>query len=299
VKNIAASVRARLANLGQVEGIGLDFMIERFAIGRLLWRISKSPQADHFVLKGAQLFTIWEHNPHRPTRDIDFLGFGDPAEEAMEAFFIELLGAPADPGDGLIWGKPSTGSIRDDQRYGGVRVAVPVSLAGARVRIQIDIGFGDIVTPGTEEQTWHDLLGYPAAKLRTYPPETVIAEKLEAAVQLDIDNSRMKDFYDLDWLACHRSFDFEILHRAITRTFANRHTKLPSEAPFALTEAFSSDTGKQIQWNAFLRKNRLEVKSLDQVTGRLRGFLLPVILDSPSPTAKTWNPETGWTESPS
>jgi len=296
MKNIAASVRARLANLGQAEGIGLDFMIERFAIGRLLWRISQSPQADRFVLKGAQLFTMWEQNPHRPTRDIDFLGFGDPAEKAMEAFFIELLGAPADPEDGMIWGKPSAGPIRDDQRYGGIRIAVPVSLAGARVRIQIDIGFGDTVTPGTDELTWHELLGYPAAKLKTYPPETVIAEKLEAAVQLDIDNSRMKDFYDLDWLATHRTFDSEILHRAITRTFANRQTELPSEAPLALTEAFSSDTGKQMQWNVFLRKNRLEAKPLDQVIGRLRDFLLPVILENPSPIQKTWIPETGWTQ---
>lgn len=142
---------------------------------------------------------------------------------------------------------------------------------------------------------WHELLGYPAARLGTYPPETVIAEKLEAAVQLDIDNSRMKDFYDLDWLASHRSFEFEVLRRAIIRTFANRQTELPLEAPFALTEAFFLDTGKQSQWSAFLRKSRLEVRSLDQVIGRLREFLLPVILDSPPHTAKTWNPETGWT----
>lgn len=297
MKNIAASVRARLANLGQAEGTGLDFMIERFAIGRILWRISTCPEADCFVLKGAQLFSMWEQNPHRPTRDIDFLGFGDPAEAAMEAFFMELFTAPADPEDGLIWGKPSVGPIREDQRYGGIRVEVPVSLAGARVKIQIDIGFGDLITPGTEEHTWNELLGYPAARLGTYPPETVIAEKLEAAVQLDINNSRMKDFYDLDWLASHRSFEFEILRRAIIRTFTNRQTELPSVAPFALTEAFISDTGKQTQWNAFLRKNRLELRSLDQVIGRLRGFLLPVILDSPSHAAKTWHPETGWAES--
>ncbi|NLT72274.1 MAG: nucleotidyl transferase AbiEii/AbiGii toxin family protein [Verrucomicrobiaceae bacterium] len=296
MKNIAASVRARLANIGQAEGMALDFMIERFAIGRLLWRISQSPHADRFVLKGAQLFAMWEQNPHRPTRDIDFLSFGDPAEKAMESLFIELLAAPADPEDGMIWGKPSVGQIRDDQSYGGIRIAVPVMLAGARVRIQIDIGFGDTVTPGTEEQTWHELLGYPAAKINTYPPETVIAEKLEAAVQLDIANTRMKDFYDLDWLAAHRSFDFEILHRAITRTFTNRQTELPSEAPFVLTEAFSLDSGKQTQWDVFLRKNRLAADPLDQVIGRLRDFLLPVILEMPSPVQKIWSVYTGWTQ---
>lgn len=297
MKNVAASVRARLSDLGRADGVGLDFMIERFAIGRLLFRISKCPHADRFILKGAQLFTMWERNPHRPTRDIDFLGYGDPAREPMEAFFRGLLGLPADPEDGLIWGEPSASAIRDDQRYGGIRVLVPVSLAGARARIQIDIGFGDAVTPGPEEHIWHELLGYPAAKLRTYPPETVIAEKLEAAVQLDIGNSRMKDFYDLDWLARHRIFDFETLQNAIIRTFENRQTELPLEVPFALTEAFSSDAGKQIQWNAFLRKNRLEARQLDQVIARIRGFLLPVFSRHPSHRSITWQPDTGWVES--
>ncbi len=297
MKNVAASVRARLSDLGRADGVGLDFMIERFAIGRLLFRISKCPHADRFILKGAQLFTMWERNPHRPTRDIDFLGYGDPALEPMEAFFREILGVPADPEDGLIWGEPSASAIRDDQRYGGIRVLVPVSLAGARARIQIDIGFGDAVTPGPEEHIWHELLGYPAAKLRTYPPETVIAEKLEAAVQLDIGNSRMKDFYDLDWLARHRIFDFETLQNAIIRTFENRQTELPLEVPFALTEAFSSDAGKQIQWNAFLRKNRLEARQLDQVIARIRGFLLPVFSRHPSHRSITWQPDTGWVES--
>jgi predicted nucleotidyltransferase component of viral defense system len=296
VKNVGASVRARLADLGVADGVGLDFMIERFAIGRLLFRISKCPQADRFILKGAQLFTIWERNPHRPTRDIDFLGFGDSALEPMESFFRELVGLPADPEDGLIWGEPSASAVRDDQRYGGIRVVIPVSLAGARSRIQIDIGFGDAVTPGPEEHMWHELLGYPAAKLRTYPPETVIAEKIEAAVQLDIANSQMKDFYDLDWLARHRIFDFETLQNAIIRTFENRQTELPVEVPFALTEAFSSDSGKQIQWNAFLRKNRLEARLLEQVITRIRGFLLPVFTRQPTHRPKTWHPESGWVD---
>jgi hypothetical protein len=204
MKNVAASVRARLTNLSRSEGVALDFMIERFAIGRLLWRLSQSPETGRLILKGAQLFTLWADSPHRPTRDIDFLGFGDASEVAMESFFTNLLSGPAEPEDGLIWDKPGAGPIRDDQRYGGVRVTIPISLAGARIRIQIDIGFGDTITPEPQEHVWHELLGYPEARLLAYPPETVIAEKLEAAVQLDIDNSRMKDFYDLDWLV--RSF---------------------------------------------------------------------------------------------
>ncbi len=297
MKNVAASVRARLADLGRAQGVGLDFLIEHFAMGRLLWRLSNSPEADRFVLKGAQLFSIWEQNPHRPTRDIDFLGFGDPAEEAMGELFNRLLAKPADPEDGLIWGELVAGPIRDDQRYGGIRIGIPVSLAGARVRIQIDIGFGDTITPEPEEHTWNELLGYPAARLRTYPPETVIAEKLEAAVQLDIDNSRMKDFYDLDWLARHRNFDSETLRRAVTQTFERRGTALPVTPPFALTDAFASDATKQVQWKAFLRKNKLDGSPLEEVIARLSVFLLPLL--SREAKAKTWNPSSGWTESTS
>lgn len=296
MKNTAASVRARLANLSRAEGVSLDFMIERFAIGRLLWRLSQSPDAHLFVLKGAQLFSIWLDNPHRPTRDIDFLGIGDPSEEAMGEFFTGLCSVPADSDDGLIWGKPKTGPIREDQRYGGIRLVIPVSLAGAQVRLQIDIGFGDVITPAAEEHTWKGLLGYPEARLLTYPPETVIAEKFEAAVQLDINNSRMKDFYDTDWLAGHKSFDHATLREAIERTFARRQSELPTELPLALTQAFANDPVKQTQWKAFLRKGKLDAPPLTEVIERIGSFLAPVILDRPISNAKTWHPETGWTK---
>ena len=292
MKNVAASVRARLADLGRAEGVGLDFMIERFAMGRLLWRLSNSPEADQFVLKGAQLFAIWEQNPHRPTRDIDFLGFGDPAEEAMATFFTRLLTEPADPEDGLIWGELTAGPIRDDQRYGGIRIGIPVSRVGALVRIQVDIGSGDAITPAPEERTWNELLGYPAASLRTYPPETVIAEKLEAAVQLDIDNSRMKNFCDLDWLSRHRTFDYETLREAVTQTFERRGTALPGEAPFAFTKAFAFDATKQVQWKVFLGKNRLDGSPLEEIIARLSASLLPRL--SGEAKGQTWNPESSW-----
>jgi hypothetical protein len=295
MKNTAASVRARLANLSRSEGVALDFMIERFAIGRLLWRLSQSPDADHFILKGAQLFSIWQDNPHRPTRDIDFLGFGDPTEEAMGKFFTALCSVPADAEDGLIWGNPTVGPIREDQRYGGVRLVIPVSLAGAQVRIQIDIGFGDVITPAAEEHTWNELLGYPEARLLTYPPETVIAEKLDAAVQLDIDNSRMKDFYDLDWLASHKSFDLATLREAIERTFERRQSDLPTEVPIALTKTFANNAVKQTQWSAFIRKGKLDAPPFPEVIERIRNFLAPVILDRHISISKTWHPETGWT----
>ena len=297
MKNVAASVRARLGQQSKAEGQTLDFLIERFAIGRLFWRLSRSRYANLFVLKGAQLFCLWENNPHRPTRDIDFLGFGDSSPEAVKAVFTEILSATVDPNDGLEWGALTAGPIRDDQRYGGVRVNVQVSLAGARVRIQIDVGFGDAITPKAEEHQWHDLLDYPEAQLLTYPPETVIAEKLEAAVQLDIDNSRMKDFYDLDWLGRHREFDFATLHAAIINTFECRGTTLPRDTPFALTQEFATDSTKQIQWKAFLRKNKLEGTSFDGLITRLSVFLVPVLLENVHD--KQWQPSEGGRDSPS
>ena len=173
---------------------------------------------------------------------------------------------------------------------------IPVSLAGAQVRIQIDVGFGDVITPAAEEHTWKELLGYPEARLLTYPPETVIAEKLEAAVQLDIDNTRMKDFYDLDWLACHKSFDMATLRLGIERTFERRQTNLPTELPFALSAAFGDDTVKQTQWNAFIRKGKLDTLAFPKVIVRIRNFLAPVILDRQVSTSETWHPETGWAD---
>ena len=297
MKNVAASVRARLGQQSKAEGQTLDFLIERFAIGRLFWRLSRSTYANLFVLKGAQLFCLWENNPHRPTRDIDFLGFGDSSPEAVKAVFTEILSATVDPNDGLEWGALTAGPIRDDQRYGGVRVNVQVSLAGARVRIQIDVGFGDAITPKAEEHQWNDLLDYPEARLLTYPPETVIAEKLEAAVQLDIDNSRMKDFYDLDWLGRHREFYFATLRAAIINTFERRGTTLARDTPFALTQEFATDSTKQIQWKAFLRKNKLEGTSFEDLITRLSIFLVPVLLENVHD--KHWHPSEGWRDSSS
>ena len=176
----------------------------------------------------------------------------------MQAIFEDLLTRPAEPDDGLIWGAVKAGPIREDQRYGGIRVTVPVSVAGAKVTIQIDIGYGDSITPDAEDHTWKELLGFPSARLLAYPPETVVAEKFEAAVNLAMSNSRMKDFFDLDWLARHQEFDAKVLGLAIRNTFERRETPLPDETPIALTNDFYLDPMKQTQWAAFLRKSRLE-----------------------------------------
>jgi hypothetical protein len=292
--NVADSVRARLMNVFRATGVDLPTLIERFAIGRLLWRLSQSQSDRQFVLKGAQVFSVWQSSPHRPTRDLDVLSFGDPSLAEVKLFFDELLAKPADPEDGLVWAEAKVSLIREDQEYQGVRVALKAVLAKAVVPVQIDIGFGDAITPSPVELEWRELLDFPAARLLTYPPETVIAEKLNAACELGVGNSRMKDFFDLDWLCRHMEFDQSTLHAAVTATFAKRGTDLPTEPPLALTQAFAVEQSKLTQWSAFLRKNQLSADPLAVVIARLADFLLPVLFPPAPASVRRWKPHVGW-----
>jgi hypothetical protein len=292
MKNVAASVRARLSNLARKTGTPLAALMEQFALGRLLWRLSQSETAGRFVLKGAQLFALWAGEVHRPTRDVDLLGSGDASPEGLAKFFEELLATPSDPEDGLVWGGVAASKIREDQLYEGVRVTTCAMLAGAVVPVQIDIGFGDAITPAPVEVEWRDLLGFPEARLLAYPPETVIAEKLEAATVLGLANSRMKDFFDLDWLCRHRKFDRAVLAEAVRNTFQRRGTPMPDGLPVALTPQFATDRDKVTQWAAFLRKNSLRADSLEEVVARLSKFLGPVLTGNATPAR--WNSQTAW-----
>lgn len=294
MKNIPVSVRARLLNLSRETHQSLDSLMEQYAMGRFLDRLANSPYRERFVLKGAQLFRIWGADHHRPTRDLDFLGYGESTEQAILKIFTELIELAIDPPDGLEWGEVKTGPIRNEVRYGGVRAMLAVNLAGARLSLQIDVGFGDVITPEAREGQWQDLLGFPSARLLTYPPETVIAEKLEAAVSLGRDNSRMKDFYDLHWLSQNQPFHGSLLRQAIVATFRRRGTGLPLIVPDALTEEFASDPRKILQWNAFLRKGRLQAPDLSGVIRKLNTFLNPVLIDDSC--EQIWSPETGWKE---
>jgi hypothetical protein len=277
MKNVAVSVRAKLLNLSRSSGQPLASLMELYVTGRLLYRLSLSEYRERFILKGAQLFHLWQADIHRPTRDLDFLGFGDPSEKAIQKIFTTIVRLPVDIDDGLEWGEVSTKLIRDGMDYGGVRAILKVKLAGAHINLQVDVGFGDAITPSAIQGQWTELLGFPAAHLLAYPPETVIAEKFQAMVELGINNSRMKDFFDVDWLFQHQTFDSKTLRSAIDATFDRRNTILPTEPPLALTSAFAQDSQKITQWNAFLRKNNLHADSLDCVIQRLEQFLSPIL----------------------
>ena len=280
LRNVAASVRQRLMNVSRTTKEPFDLVLTRFALERLLFRLAQSAHADRFVLKGAMLFQIWTGDVHRPTRDLDLLGSGDPAPESFAQIFRDVCEVTV-PDDGLIFEAPSVQAARmkEEEQYEGLRLKLIARLAAARIPVQIDIGFGDAITPGPERTQYPALLDFPAPSLTVYPRETVIAEKLQAMVHLGIANSRMKDFYDIRSLARQFSFSGARLAAAIAATFTRRQTELPTESPLALTPAFSTDKQKQTQWKAFLRKTRLDASlDLPQITDELAEFLLPPMM---------------------
>ena len=257
-KNLAASVRDRLLALARVRGEDFQLLLTQFGLERLLYRLSQSAYRDRFILKGAMLFVLWGDQPHRPTRDVDFLALGDSSEAELQAIFRDLCNVTVkDDGLTLIADSVQVEVIRDETEYGGIRVKLFGDLAGARVPIQADIGFGDAVTPEAQEIEYPTLLGNPAPHLRAYPRETVVAEKYQALVDLGIANSRMKDFYDLWVIARDFDFDGANLSEAIRNTFSRRQTPLPEHTPSGLSAGFYEDSHKNIQWKAFLNKGML------------------------------------------
>ncbi len=254
--DIATSVRARLGHLARTRGEDVQLVLNRYANERFLQRLSVSPFADEFVLKGAALFTLWTGRPHRTTRDLDLLGFGSDDLVHVEAVFRAILSLSVEP-DGVEFDLETlrVNTIREDQAYGGARVVVVARIAQARIRLQVDIGYGDAITPKPEQVEFPALLASVGPNLRAYPRATVVAEKLEAMVQLALANSRMKDFFDIVILARTFEFDGSELVSAIRATFARRGTDIPDDVPVAWTPAFSADSSKQTQWTAFVRKS--------------------------------------------
>lgn len=272
-RNSAASIRARLKNHADATQQDFNQILTRYGLERLLYRLSVSPHAQSFLLKGALLFALWFDAPHRPTRDADFLGFGSDDPSAIAAMFREICAIEADDGMAFDPATVRAGEIRTTANYGGVRVELNATLDGARLALQVDIGFGDAVTPAAQEIEYPTLLaGMPAPHLRVYPRETVFAEKLEAIVQLGLPNSRMKDYFDLLVLARENAMDATVLVQAIAATFARRGTPLPATPPVGLTEVFGNDPAKQTQWKAFLRKGRLAAPDLGAVVAELAAF---------------------------
>ncbi len=301
VTNLPASVRQRLLNLSHQRQEDFNLVLSLYAIERLLYRLSQSPYAGQFVLKGAVLFSVWTGKLHRPTRDLDLLGFGDTSDERLREVFQAICRHDVPP-DGMIFDAESirVTQILEGQEYGGQRLQLNALLDTARIPVQIDIGSGDAITPGSRLTRYPTLLDFPAPELRSYPKETVVAEKLHAMVAHGVVNSRMKDYYDL-WLLS-RLFDFEgwLLAKAIRATFGRRDTPVPASTPIALSPQFATDTQKIAQWQAFLSRSRLDIgnEAFEQVVLDLVSFLGPPMrsVAAQTPFLALWPQGGPWTQ---
>jgi len=295
--NIGASIRDRLLNKARAEKLDFNLLLTRYALERMLYRLSISEQRDQFLLKGALLFDLWFDVPHRATHDADFLGFGSAEIPHLEEVFRSICRIEVE--DGIVFQPDSVkaAEIRKEANYAGVRLTLMGLLDTARCPIQVDVGFGDAVVPGPEEVRYPIILpGMPEPQLRAYPRYTVVAEKLEALTSLGMLNSRMKDFFDLWILAKHADFDGSLLTQAVAATFERRRTVFPIGPPIGLSDEFINDGQKGKQWLAFLRKNALVSMPLATVINDLRIFLLPVLASASinSRLDLLWSASDGW-----
>lgn len=271
--DLPASIHARLLNRAKMRGEDFNLTLTRYAIERFLYRLSLVPARDVFWLKGALLFDLWFDVPHRPTRDADFLGFGSMDIEVLTRTVREICDIAVEDGMRFDPTSITVEEIREEARYGGLRVRLVARLGNARCTVQLDVGYGDAVTPGPEDAVYPTLLDdQPAPRLRVYPRATVAAEKLEAIVSLGMANSRMKDYFDLRALAHEGVLDARQLGDALAATFQRRNTLLPEEMPLGLSDEFAHDATKQAQWNAFLGKNRLDAPTLHEVVAEVRSY---------------------------
>jgi hypothetical protein len=300
-RNVAASVRDRLTQRARANADNVQLVLTRYAIERLLYRLSVSPHRDRFILKGAMLFSLWAPTPYRATGDLDLLGYGDAAAGAIVTAFRDICAVEA-PDDGVTFMHNTVQAevARAEDEYSGLRVTLQAVIAGARLPIQVDIGFGDMVTPAALEVNYPSLLDMPMPRLRAYPPETVVAEKVQALVALGMLNSRMKDFFDLWAISQTFQFDGAVLGDALRATFTRRATTLPAETPVALTQAFADDAAKQAQWRAFIHRTAIALapEPLPDLLRSVAGFVAPPLLavGTREPFVHAWRPGGPWAQ---
>ena len=271
MKNIGASVRERIKNKAKADNVNTQFLLTRYALERMLYRLSVSEHRDSFLLKGALLFDLWYDVPLRPTRDIDLLGFGMAEIPHLFKVFEDLCAIEVEDGINFDPVSIKAEEIRKDANYSGTRVTVVGSIDGAKSTVQVDVGYGDAVTPAPEMATYPVMLeDMPAPELRVYPQYTVIAEKFEAIVSLGMANSRMKDYFDLWVLLRNADLQQAILEQAVEATFKRRGTAMPVETPTGLSDRFAQEKTRVALWDAFVSRNKLKAESLSDTVIYLR-----------------------------
>lgn len=291
-QNVSASVRQRLLNRSKADNRSFNELLQYYAMERFLYRLSLSDHAQHYILKGALMLRVWNSPEFRPTMDIDMLGRTGNEEENITEHIRDILAVEIKP-DGLSFDSDSiqTARIAEDADYEGIRVRFRGALGTARISMQIDIGFGDIVYPGPEKAQLPCMLDSPAPSLLCYSRESAIAEKFEAMIKLGQLNSRMKDYYDI-WLLS-RQFEFELssLAEAVRLTFKQRGTELNEPI-----DAFSADfiSSRQPMWAAFRKRLKQDhvPESFQELATEVELFLEPVIKGLSNHI--TWKPAGPW-----
>jgi hypothetical protein len=302
LKNIQSSILQRLKNYSDEKQEDYGLTLSRFAIERFLYRLSLSEYSQQFVLKGAQLFQIWTNTPYRSTRDLDLLKYGSEDISELVRIFQSICNTQTDSQDGIEFLAETVRgeTIRNHDEYKGVRMKLEYRIGKTGQLMQIDIGFGDIITPRAKGILFPTILDMPKPTVLSYSRESVIAEKVEAMVRFGIANSRMKDFFDIHKLSEDFDFDGKNLKRAIKSTFTRRGTKVPDEVPLAFTREFTNDELKQAQWKGFLRKNALENKlsesNFEKVIDGIKNFIFPIIqaVKNDNKFESKWEPSKGW-----
>lgn len=295
----AASVRARLLDHAKRHGDDYQRVLTRYAMERLLFRLSQTEATERYVLKGAMLFVTWPEHVFRPTSDLDLLGHGDPDPVAITELFTRICQVEV-PDDGIVF-DPATlkvEPVRETDKYQGVQLSLKGELSRAVIPVQVDIGFGDHVYPPPNRQIFPCLLpDLPAANILMYPPETVVAEKFEAMIRFGDANGRIKDFHDIWVMTRTFSFDLPSLVEAIGGTLRRRETAIPTEMPAGLTESFARIAEERGLWSGFLRRNppTLQPPSFLELLQDLRRFFGPVIdsLALPEGAKGRWDPNGG------
>ena len=300
VKNMNASVRARLLNMSRSTGRNFQELVIRYVVERFLARLAESEHRNRFILKGAMLYIPWKLEDKRTTMDLDLLGFGSPDVEDLSRIFRQICGIEiAD--DGLVFDKESVTAtpIREESVYDGVRIIVRAALGAMLIRLQVDVGFGDRIVPEPQLSEFPALLTGHGPVIRLYSPETVIAEKFNAMVLLGMANSRMKDYFDIWMLSRNFTIEGAVLREAFRQTFAKRQTALPGAEPIGLSDEFASNESKRHQWQGFVRRQWKQdsLPDLTEIVAAIRDFLMPIvtaIADITPPSESMWSPDQGW-----
>lgn len=299
LRNVAASVHARLLTRSRKSGENFQFLLQRYAAERFLYRLGQSTHREKFVLKGAMLFALWGGSIYRATRDLDFTGYGSSETSVILSAMREVCMVAVED-DGLVFDVKtmSAEQIRDDAEYDGLRVKFQATLGAARIPMQIDIGFGNAIEPPASEVEYPTLLDSDAPHIRAYPHEAVVAEKLHTMVVLGERNSRYKDFYDLHVMAHQFRFDGAKLAGSVKATFERRRSTIDSALPVSFSPGFFEDDARATQWRAYLTKNALPGAPADfsAVGETIRSFLGPVwsSIAENAVFSRTWQTEGSW-----